>query len=158
MKLLYFSFVRSKLEYCSLVWSPGYATYINNIENIQRRLVKYLCFVEDGNYPTIGYPQSIMLERFHISSLQNRRMAHSVVFLYKIIHNIFDCSSILEQLCFRVPRIESRNRETFYLVTPRTNLLKASPIYVMCKNYNSLQNELDIFNCSLASIKNLLSV
>lgn len=158
MKLLYFSYVRSKLEYCSLVWSPGYATYINNIESIQRRFVKYLCFIEDGNYPTIGYSQSIMLERFDMSNLENRRIIHSIVFLYKIIHSIFDCPSILEQLHFRVPRIESRNRETFYLSTPRTNLLKLSPIHFMCKNYNSLQNELDIFNCSLASIRNLFSV
>ena len=51
-----------------------------------------------------------------------------------------------------------RNRETFYLVTARTNLLKHSPIHFMCNNYNLIQNELDLFNCSLASIKRLLSL
>lgn len=147
--------MRSKLEYCSLIWSPGYAIHINNVENIQRRFVKYLCFIEDGIYPITGYPQNVMLERFHMSNLENRRIIHSIIFLYKIMHNMFDCPRILEQLMFRIPRITSRNCETFYLPTPRTNLLKSSPLYFMCKNYNLLQDQLDIFNCSISSIKQL---
>ena len=155
MKLLYYSFVRSKLEYCSLIWSPAYAIHIINVENIQRRFVKYLCFIEDGIYPITGYPQNVMLQRFHMFNLENRRIIHSIIFLYKIMHNMFDCPHILEQLNFHIPRIASRNCETFYLPTPRTNLLKFSPLYFMCKNYNLLQDQLDIFNCSISSIKQL---
>ncbi|CAH1383593.1 unnamed protein product, partial [Tenebrio molitor] len=48
---LYFSLVRSRLEYGSIIWSPYYVTYTNSIESVQRKFLKYLCFKEDGIYP-----------------------------------------------------------------------------------------------------------
>jgi hypothetical protein len=52
VKRLYFAFVRSKLEYASVVWSTGYKSQIEDLEKIQRRLLKYLSFKVDGTYPS----------------------------------------------------------------------------------------------------------
>jgi hypothetical protein len=43
---LYFSLVRSRLEYGSIIWSPYYVTYIKSIESVQRKFLKYLSFKE----------------------------------------------------------------------------------------------------------------
>jgi hypothetical protein len=39
---LYFSLVRYRLEYGSIIWSPYYVTYINTVESVQRKFLKYL--------------------------------------------------------------------------------------------------------------------
>lgn len=158
LTLLFNSFVRSKLEYASLIWNPSYLTYIDSLEVVQRRFLKYLSFKEDGLYPPIGIPQSLLLDRFSSSSLQDRRIRQSLIFLYKILNNKIDCPQILEQIRFHVPRIEARNNITLYLAKSRTNLLKYSPLHFMCDNYNSLQDRVDIFNCSINKLKTLDTV
>ena len=49
---LFSAYVRSKLEYCSLVWNPIYDCYIKSIESVQRKFLKFLIFRIDGRYPT----------------------------------------------------------------------------------------------------------
>lgn len=150
---LYNSLIRSRLEYSSIIWQSGYNIYNNNLENVQRRFLKYVSFRMDGVYPAVGVPEQQLLERFSFLSLKDRRKQHSLVFLFKIVNNQLDCSDILNQINFHIPRLEARNTLMFYLPTPRTNLLKFSPLYLMCENYNSLQNSLDIFNCKISTIK-----
>jgi len=41
-KLLYLTLVRSKLQYCSPIWRPQFMNDIKNIENIQRRVTKFI--------------------------------------------------------------------------------------------------------------------
>lgn len=41
---LFNCFVRSKLEYCSVIWSPHYSVHINRIEKIQKRFVKFMTY------------------------------------------------------------------------------------------------------------------
>lgn len=43
MKMLYFSLVMSHLELGSMVWSPNYALYINQVENVQYKFLKLIC-------------------------------------------------------------------------------------------------------------------
>jgi hypothetical protein len=54
LKLLYCAYVRSKLEYGSIIWDPGYQRYVGKIETIQRRFLKFLAFKTDGVYPERG--------------------------------------------------------------------------------------------------------
>lgn len=155
LKLLYFSFVRSRVEYCSVIWSPQYNVHIINLEKLQRRFLKYISFRVDGVYPYIGFPQSELLNRFTVNSLANRRVISQLIFLYKVIHNFIDCSDILDRVNFHVPRLSSRHRALFSTSTPRTNVQRFSPLFQVCDNYNNLAKQFDIFHCSVASIKSL---
>lgn len=154
LKLLFISFVRSRLEYASVVWAPTFAIHTANIERIQRKFLKYLNFKVDGIYPPTGFDHQLLLDKFKTLSFENRRSMHSVIFLFKVINNAFDCPEILQQINFNVPRIESRSSKTFYLETPHTRLLQSSPLYRMCMNYESVQDRLDIFSCKIVDIKN----
>jgi hypothetical protein len=53
LKLLFTTFIRSKPEYCCLIWSPYYDTHIAALEKIQRKFCKYLYFVKHGHYPVL---------------------------------------------------------------------------------------------------------
>lgn len=83
LKLLYYSFVRSKLEYACLIWNPLYNVHINNIESVQRRFLKFLAFKSDNAYPPIGYPQEDLHLRLSLDSLENGRENVSLFFIHK---------------------------------------------------------------------------
>lgn len=153
LKLLYSTFVRPKLEYGSVVWSPIYNIHITSLERIQRRFCKFAIYLLDGAYPPRGAPNDLLLSRLALNSLLVRRIAHAVIFLFKILNNSVDCSCLLHRLDFHIPRISARSSNTFNLATPRTNLLRASPVSQMCINYASIENRIDIFNTSCAQIK-----
>lgn len=145
IKLLYYAFVRPKLEYACLIWNPHYIIHINGIESIQRRLLKFLAFKSDKAYPPIGFPQEDLLLRFSLNSLESRRENFSLSFIHKLCQGKIDSCELLSYLHFHIPRITSRQENCFYLQTPRTNILKYSPIYQMCGYYNIHQHEMDIF-------------
>ena len=153
LKMLYCAYVRSKLEYASLVWNPGYAIHINQLESVQRRFLKFLSFKIDGIYPEVGYPNDILNKRFGMSSLESRCIYFSLSFLFKLARNQLHCNFLREKLNFNIPRLTSRQGHTFYLPTPRTNVFKFSPIYSMCNSYNSLCGHIDIFSCSLNELR-----
>lgn len=153
LKLLYMAFVRPNLEYASIIWCPCYNVHIDNLERTQRRFLKHASYKIDGVYPAIGYPQSELLSRYSLYSLEDRRKSSYLVFLYRLIHNATDCAQILSMLNFYVHRTASRQLELFFLPTPRTNVRKYSPLYNMCNIYNDRQGDVDIFSCSLASLK-----
>lgn len=44
VKRLYISIVPSQLKYGSIIWSPWQKTYVDKIERLRKRFIKYLCF------------------------------------------------------------------------------------------------------------------
>ena len=155
LKLLYISLVRSHSEYASIIWCPSYLVHIESLEKTQRRFLKYLNYKIDGAYPPVGYPQAELLARYSMHSLEDRRTKAYLIFLHKLLHNNIDCQHILSMLNFHVPRLSSRLNDTFYLPVARTNIKKHSPMHNMCNVYNNLRGSVDIFSCSLASLKKL---
>ncbi len=163
LKMIYFSYVRSKLEYCSIVWNPIYKNHTQKIEKIQRKFLKYLCFKVDGIYPEQGIENYILCNRFDVKSLSCRRKFLAIQFLHKLcVHNI-DCASILAQLNFKIPRLNSRSSELFLLPTPKTNLLVKAPVYHITVTFNFISKSIDInepknskFKCDLLALIDLL--
>lgn len=155
IKILYNSYVRSKLEYASVIWSPGYGVHISNLEKIQRRFLKHAWYKSEGTYPPQGFSHTDLLNKFGYVSLNDRHDYHYLITLFKILNNQLDCSDLLNRLCFYVPRINSRHSITFYLPIPKKNILKFSPIFAMCSKYNALPN-LDFFSQSIFTVKKLL--
>lgn len=145
MKLLYVTYIRSKMEYASVVWSPGYQNSIKHIESVQRKCLKYLFFKCYGYYPQIGFDHSLLLETFNFLSLSNRRDCAALTLVCKLFANKIDCDYLLSQFSFFVPRLQSRHSQsTFFYKTPRTNLLIKSPVYNMSQLYNRISNRCDI--------------
>lgn len=105
-KLVYKSCVPSKIEYAALIWSPSYyVVHINALERIQRYFLKYLIFRQDNVYPAIGVRSvSIkgLFDRFDVQLLEERRHSNVAIFRYKLIHNMFNWSQILEILPFHI--------------------------------------------------------
>lgn len=153
LKQLYFALVRSKLEYCSLIWFPIYDEYKLKVENIQRRFLKFLNLKIWGFYPQRGYDHSILLNNFNVQSLEARRIINSQLFLYKLLHNLVDAPVLLENINFNAPMVHVRHMVPFYLPTPNTNMLLKLPTYIMCSCYNTVGANCDIFHYGYKQFK-----
>lgn len=72
LKTLYYSFVRSKLEYGSIIWYPHYDFQKLAIEKVQRKFCKFLYYKVNRVYPDTGYNQNLLYEEFEMPSLYLR--------------------------------------------------------------------------------------
>lgn len=153
-KCLYFSLVRSKLEYCSQIWNPFYKKQSQQLENIQRKFYKYLYYKQFNEYPQQGLDQGYLLNLFHADSLNLRRYVSSILFLVKLLRNKVDCIYLISMLNFQIPRYNSRQITYFKPISHRTNLGLKSPINTMCRNCNDLGNLCDIYADSMNKIIN----
>lgn len=144
IKLLFISYVRSRLEYCSVIWSPYYRCHFQSIENIQRKFLKYLSYRIEGTYPLQGIPYHTLIERHDMLSLNIRRKIATLIFLWKLMHSKIDCNDLVQQFNFYVPRLNTRVNIFFRCKTARTNLYLKSPLYSMCSLFNSICHTCDL--------------
>lgn len=142
LKVLYFAFVISKLEYASLIWYPYYANQNVLLERIHRRFLKCLSYKIDGCYPERGISQDSLLERHHMSSLATRRDLHCAKYMKNIVDGIVDAPFLLSKINFYVPRATARFSSSFYPTAPKSNTLRRAPINIMCKNADALINDI----------------
>jgi hypothetical protein len=156
LRILYCAYVRSHMEYAAVVWSPIYNVYVEMIENIQRKFCKAATYLTEGYYPVRGCSQILLLKKFNLISLKQRRCCSFVMYMYKLIHGQIDCADLLRNVNFRVPRLTSRVRDTFLLPYARTNKLIASPIFQMKENCNKFCKTMDIFACKPRDIAKLI--
>lgn len=155
IRMLYITYVRSVLEYCSVVWSPYYDNHKYSIEKIQNKFLRYIYYKETGIY-RLHIPRAEVMKTYNLSNLESRRKMASIIFLHKLLNNSINDSDLLFNINFHVPSHRTRNPSTLYVDTTRTNYYNNSPIMVMCKLYNKIQNECDIFNISKVGLKKLL--
>lgn len=157
-KVLYCAYVRSILEYCSQVWNPRYKIYINRLETIQTKFMRFLQFktkVYDPDYET-------RCRRHHILPLEERRRIADIVLYSKIAQSEVDSSYLLSLLCLRVPPrpIMRESRQSSRLGVPRggTNYRRNAFFIRAASSFNALADfpELDIFNTSTKSIRRTL--
>ena len=87
-KIAYKIYVWPLLEYSTAVWSPWQKKYIQQLEMIQHRAVRYVL----NDY---AYTSSIkaMLSKLKLPTLETRRNIASLVILYKI-HNGHVCINL----------------------------------------------------------------
>lgn len=155
-KLLYNSYVRSRLEFASAVWSPHYQVHIDRIERVQKKFIKALEFRTGGTY--IDYVSSAAKHNFH--TLSHRRSCNDILFLYKILNNLVDAPLLLNQINFRVPRRSERScrgKALFSIAGSKTRHAQHSYIKRACRLYNDKCMDADLFCSSLTGFKNTIS-
>ena len=87
MMQLFNTYIRSRLEYCSVVWSPSTQRDINKIEGIQRSFTARIDGMENFNYHQ-------RLRELKTYSLERRRERYLIIFTWEMIEgkrdNILD--------------------------------------------------------------------
>ena len=78
----YQTLVRPQVEYASTAWSPFIQIYINKIEMVQRRAMRWV----NSNYSTYA-SMSSMLDTLGWRSLEDRKADARLILFYKIVYN-----------------------------------------------------------------------
>ena len=137
IKLLYYAFVRSKLEYCCNVWSPSALCHIASLEKVQRRFVKFLHYVEFGWYPPRGnWQYDLLLDRYGLSTLEKRRKSVAADWVRGLVSGSIVAPALLSGLNFRVPRVNARSEVTFIPHRANTNIGLNSPLNRVMRCFN----------------------
>lgn len=136
LKILYCSFVRSHLEYASQIWNPRYGKYIDCIENVQKRFIRFLCFRLRIPYHSDNYIN--ICKKFHLQPLINRRRLADCTFLLKIISNEIDCPDLLHKLYFNVPQRSVRFNPPISIPYSSSNYRQNSYMVRASKDFNVL--------------------
>lgn len=147
IKVLYCSYVRSILEYCSQIWDPQFDVYINRLESIQRKFMHYLqfkCKIYDDTYKS-------RCRRHHILPLHVRRNIADISLLTKIAQSQVDSPYLLSKITLKVPTRSSRQNNLLHVPLSSTNYRQNSFFIRTANNFNRLVDcpEYDLFNSSI---------
>lgn len=114
LKQLYVSYVRSLLDYASIVWCPFYECYKYAIEKVQNKVVRYIYFKERGIYNR-QMNVATLCQGYGLESLENRRRKFCILYLYQAINGHIDDPIFVSKLNLYVPPYNTRDSITFYM-------------------------------------------
>jgi len=155
LRLVYCSYIRSNLEYCSLIWSPYLKGQIKSLEAVQHAFLRFLCFnCHIPREPHTDYDP--ILTTLNLDSLETRRIKLDLNFLYNVLNNKVDCPEFLQKLNFYVPAYATRSNTIFFTLRQKSYYACNTPSTRVMKFLNVLN--IDIFACnSLESFKHHVS-
>lgn len=150
IKVLYFSYVRSALEYCSNIWNPNYVTYSRDIEQIQSKFIKFLNYRTQTN--KCAY--EVACEHHKLMQLKDRRTLLQLMFLHDVCSNRINSPELTSMfLQFRTPHKRTRHATLFHVPFSHSNYAQNSVICRILDSYNKEFSSVDLFYQSKTSVK-----
>lgn len=101
LKQLYTSYVRSKLEFASVIWDPHNDVYRDDIESIQKQFVMYALGDCNRIPPYRLTPYEEMCDKLGLNTLQNRRTEANVMMAYDLYNGKITDSNVSKKLIRR---------------------------------------------------------
>jgi hypothetical protein len=101
LRTLYNTFVRSNLDYASVIWSPYYGVHIDRID---RKFVRFALRFLGWQTGVALPPYWQRCKLIDLELLYARRDFCCATFIRDILCSRFDCSVVLSLLNFSVPR------------------------------------------------------
>mgnify|MGYP005984935793 CR=1 FL=1 len=136
---LYNSLVRSLFDYCSVIWSP-YQNFLKlRLEKIQKKFVKFLLYKINCIYTKENY--ELMLKYFGLCQLETRRKYFELCFIFNILNNRINSSSILNMFSLHANGRCTRNPHLLNVPFHRRLYAQKSPLCRMAcltQQYNCL--------------------
>jgi hypothetical protein len=144
LHMLYFTLIRSKLEYASVVLNSITTTDANKLERIQQKFAARCC---NRFLPNVHYNYANALEYLKLHTLRKRRYHLDALFLIQVYLGFKFCPSVLETVGLRVPTRHLRDFPLFHVCRnfkTRHSARCASGANVVCRDFD--------FFCMLMSL------
>jgi hypothetical protein len=142
--VLYFTLVRSKLEYASVVWNSITSTDANKLERIQQKFAS-VCFYH-------FLPYSDALEKLSLQSLCKWRHRLDALFFVLVYRGLKSWASLLENVSLRVPPSNLRDFSLFADCPSNKHCPSARCAYAA----NAVGKDFDIFAIGAVSLSHIL--
>jgi hypothetical protein len=136
LKVLYVTYVRSKLEYANCVWQPFYVTHIKRIERIQEKFIKHALRQFRWNVNLDLPPQENRCRVLVMDTLKKRRDVARVLLVFDLLSAKIDSPKLLSLINLSVPSYQTRGREFLFVEFHRTNYGNYEPINSVVRGFN----------------------
>lgn len=143
LRSLYYSLVRSTLEYACVVWSPYTNVWILRIEAIQAKFTRYALRLLPWNDIANMPAYEIRCRLLGMESLRNRRNSLRALFAGKLLLAVIDAPNILERLNINAPSVSLRSRDPLRPDFRRTDYGINEPITALCREFNKVYHLFD---------------
>lgn len=118
LRTLYFSLIRSIVEYGVIVWHPYLAKDKLRLDRVQNRFLSYVDFLLKIDHPQRDY--STLHSSLNIPTLSSCRVV-DFWFIQGLLDGSIDVSDLFSSISFRVPTYPSRHHTLFYIPTHSTS-------------------------------------
>ncbi|XP_058827797.1 uncharacterized protein LOC131687719 [Topomyia yanbarensis] len=135
LRALYFSLVRSVLEASAPIWCPYTSIWINRIEAVQARFLRFALRTLPWRNPTELPPYIDRCRLLDMETLAKRRNTFRAVFVGKILTGQIDAPDILSQINVNVPPRSLRSHNFLRLEFQRTEYGQKEPNIEIDLNY-----------------------
>lgn len=143
LKSLYYSLVRSTLEYCSAVWSPCYDNGAERIESIQRRFLRFALRRLPWSDPFRLPSYESRCQLVDMEPLRVRRDVCRALTAADVLQGRIDCGRILQQISINVQPRPMRHNSMLRLPFRRTNYGLNSAIHGLQRTFNRVASIFD---------------
>ena len=143
LRNLFISLIRSKLEYCSEIWSPNYNKYIAAIEKIQMKFFKFICYKDKREYHRNDYESELL--SFNLQKLHDRRIINDCILVFKIINKKFDSNFLLSQVKHRNHNYNIRKFKILFIEHCNNNTTQYSTLNRAFDHFNKYSYDIDAF-------------
>lgn len=141
IKVVYYAYVRSILEYASPIWSPIYRVHKDRIEGIQKKFLKHLNYILKRR--KMDY--IVNCRELKLMTLEERRTMLDMGLLYDILHGRLDCPELIERLSLCVPRRRTRHTNLFAVPCHKTNYGQNAVLTRIFNTFNKTFTAMDPF-------------
>ncbi|PNF40690.1 hypothetical protein B7P43_G02183 [Cryptotermes secundus] len=151
--VLYFTLVRSNLEYASVIWNSITSTDANKIQRIKQKF-ESVCFYRF--FPHISYTCNYTdaLEKLSPQSLHKRRHHLDALLLVQVFRGLKSCTSLSENVSLCVPPSNLRDFSLFVVCPSNKHCSSARYAYPA----NSMGKDLDMFAIGTVSVNHISHV
>ena len=143
MMRMFNSYIKSKLEYCSIVWSPWHQNEINKLERIQKNFTSKIHGLDQLDYHE-------RLKKLKLYSLERRRERYLIINAWQQIEGIKE--NILELKARRIGRSRRIKTTTIPLVINGKRIKERNRTLI----HNSTTRKMErLFNVIPQSLRNI---
>jgi hypothetical protein len=159
IKTLYTCYVRSNLEYASVIWSPYYDIHSNRIERIQKRFLIFAFRQLPSSRQAGDFAREPYINRLKLMNMQplyKRREIAGTMFVRDLLCSRINCPELLYRCSITIPSRTLRPRfRGLNIPTCKSNFAESEPLVFCLKCFNYHLNLFD-YHISRDNFKKIL--
>ena len=112
----YFAYVRSNMEYCSVIWSGAAAVHVNRLGRIEHKFLMWLNANCRHRSSSLSYAD--LLQHFKLTSISARHVQHDIMFIRNVFKGRVLSAFLLRAFSLSVPSRTTRRQASTLINVP----------------------------------------